>query len=701
MITLSKFKTNTLKHFNKKLFCVNKCEPFRVVVLGGTGTFGSIISSRLCKDPNIQLILVARDKEKLNKLQKTLQKLSAYPIETYSLDLSTTKLSTSIQELKDRCPLNLVIHTCGPFVDYKVAEYCLRYGWNYIDLADNASFVNNFSSKFHSKALEKEILMVSGASTVPALSSAVIDFFLPKFSTLESVETSISIGTKTPKGLSTALSVLSYAGVHFKTLQNSRMNNVIGWGYPGSKITTFAGIPNKRMVSYCNVPDLELFPKYYKSLKNLEFRAGIELIPLQMGITFLSFIYTILNKIGIVNSSSGSNSSTDKVKHFQSLFTNFIAKAFLPLLNSKILQNLFGTSDGGMKVTLTGFPKNDENNKNDNNKRRKIKINWYLCGSNGDGPHVPSTPPILIASKLAKMKNDRLSIPSSTTTTTALYGAFPCIGLFSLSEFVNNLKEQQIHTLYHEETEEDKDNFYMKPFAYGLGKEMIDKFNSNIINFHIYGGIVEGFMKVKRSSRFFQNILATLGGLPKGGGGGGRRGGNLNIEDNNLLSEFEKSISLQNMINDRNDSNSQKVGWAKVKVEVDNSNWRRTFSIDINNNEVKHQKLDSVWSIKNGLIVESFLGSCFSFGFQLRPIYSDDNNQKIIGFEHITKRMYIHLKSFMIPIPSFLALTANGKTIECDSISGSPGWYAVVEVKSPLFGFLLGYEGFVVIKSNK
>lgn len=70
----------------------------------------------------------------------------------------------------------MVINTCGPFqtANYKIVEDCIDAGVNYIDLADGRQFVKNMS-QFNAKALEKNVTVITGASSVPGLSSAVIE----------------------------------------------------------------------------------------------------------------------------------------------------------------------------------------------------------------------------------------------------------------------------------------------------------------------------------------------------------------------------------------------------------------------------------------------------------------------------------------------------------------------------------------------
>ena len=72
----------------------------------------------------------------------------------------------------------VLINTCGPFqtANYGVVENCLATQTNYVDLADGRDFVVGMK-KYHEEAKQKGITMITGASSVPALSSAVIEKF--------------------------------------------------------------------------------------------------------------------------------------------------------------------------------------------------------------------------------------------------------------------------------------------------------------------------------------------------------------------------------------------------------------------------------------------------------------------------------------------------------------------------------------------
>ena len=132
-------------------------------------------------------------------------------------------------ELQNLNP-DIVIHTAGPYQgqDYRVARACIQTGSHYIDLADGRDFVQEFDD-LHEAAKRKDVLLVSGASTLPGLSSVVIDSLRDKFKSIQAIEISIAPAHQTPRGASTVAAVLSYCGMPFKVLVDGKWVTKYGW----------------------------------------------------------------------------------------------------------------------------------------------------------------------------------------------------------------------------------------------------------------------------------------------------------------------------------------------------------------------------------------------------------------------------------------------------------------------------------------
>ncbi len=142
----------------------------KILILGGYGNFGKRISTSLAK-AGLSIIISGRDQRKASYLTELLAK--KFPNSLVEVAVIDTKKNFS-QALKELNP-HLVINTAGPFQtsDYSIAKDCISQSIHYIDLADGRDFVREIST-LDQLAKNSGSLVISGASTVPALSSAVL-----------------------------------------------------------------------------------------------------------------------------------------------------------------------------------------------------------------------------------------------------------------------------------------------------------------------------------------------------------------------------------------------------------------------------------------------------------------------------------------------------------------------------------------------
>src|ERR1700758_4846478 len=139
-----------------------------VLVLGGYGFFGHRISAALASTASLRVLVGGRDLGRAN----TAARAMGLPFEqAVALDAHDNYLA----EVLRRLHVDVLIHTAGPFQgqDYSVARAAIEAGCHYIDLADGRQFVAGVAS-LSALASAAGVMVVSGASSVPALSSAVI-----------------------------------------------------------------------------------------------------------------------------------------------------------------------------------------------------------------------------------------------------------------------------------------------------------------------------------------------------------------------------------------------------------------------------------------------------------------------------------------------------------------------------------------------
>lgn len=359
----------------------------RVLVIGGYGNFGQFISRQLAREADIQVLIAGRNIVKAQTLATHIAAVhTPIPVQ---LDIHKNLPAT----LQQQQP-HIVIHTSGPFQGqgYDVAQTCIAHGCHYIDLADARAFVSNIP-KLDAQAKDNNVLICSGASSVPALSSAIIDHYRNEFRTLESVEYAISTAQKTSRGLATTAAVLSYAGKPFDTLHQGHMHSVFGW--QDLRMRHFFGL-GQRLLGNCDVPDLALFPHRYPDLRDIRFQAGLEL----KLVHFVLFGLAWCVRAGVLRSLQP------------------LAPALLRI--SRLLDP-FGSDSSGFYMLLSG--------KDAAGHARQIRFD--LLAEKGDGMLIPCIPSILLALKLARGQVN-------------VTGAQPCMGLITLDEYLAALSEFSI-----------------------------------------------------------------------------------------------------------------------------------------------------------------------------------------------------------------------------------------------------------------
>jgi saccharopine dehydrogenase-like NADP-dependent oxidoreductase len=364
----------------------------KVVVLGGYGNFGARICRALAGNPGIELVVAGRNIDKARALAQQLGAQAA------ALDGADPRLADALRE----SGVGLVIHTAGPFQgqDYHVASSAARAGCHYIDLADGRRFVCDFGSRVGDAFKSAGRSGISGASTVPALSSAVVQEALPKFSQLESIDVCIAPAQRAPRGAATLEAVLSYCGAPIQVWCEGRWQALHGWADPA--LVRFARLKARRG-ALCDIPDLELFPMRLAGVQSVMFRAALE-----VGLTQSLFaMLAALRRSGVL-------AAPERLA------------ALLHRCGSWV--DWLGTPDGGMVVRLRGRGLNGE----------PLGLAWKITAPNHHGPEIPCMAAIVLARRLA----GGATLP---------VGAMPCMGLISLQDFTPEFERWGMHTSWTEE----------------------------------------------------------------------------------------------------------------------------------------------------------------------------------------------------------------------------------------------------------
>src|SRR5262249_21800737 len=153
------------------------------LVLGGYGHFGALVSRALAGDSRIEVVVGGRDEAKGDAFARSIGARSMV------LDANGSDLAERLRGEG----IGLVISTAGPFQgqDYRVARAAIAAGAHYVDIADGRDFVCGIA-ELDADARGSDVLVASGASSVPALSSAVLDRIVPRLARIDAIDIGIS-----------------------------------------------------------------------------------------------------------------------------------------------------------------------------------------------------------------------------------------------------------------------------------------------------------------------------------------------------------------------------------------------------------------------------------------------------------------------------------------------------------------------------
>jgi hypothetical protein len=350
----------------------------KTLVLGGYGNFGARICRALAGDPSIELLIGGRDVRRAQSLAAEL----GGGAQGVAIDIGAQGLAQSLRE----ADVELLIHTAGPFQQqsYGVAEAAAAAAVHYIDLADGRRFVGDFPGAMDPTFRTAGRSAISGASTVPALSSAVVDHLCDGWNRIDAIDICIAPAQTAPRGRATLAAVLSYCGEPIQVWNEGRWQPQIGWASPERVV--FSRL-RPRLGALCDIPDLEVFPQHYKVARRVMFRAAIEIGIAQRAFAILAALRSA-RLIGRPARLAG--------------VLNHAARAL----------DFMGTSTGGMVVRVEGV---DASN-------RAVRRAWHVTAGNDHGPEIPCMAAILLTRRLARGQD----LPT---------GAFACMNHLRLVDF--------------------------------------------------------------------------------------------------------------------------------------------------------------------------------------------------------------------------------------------------------------------------
>jgi saccharopine dehydrogenase-like NADP-dependent oxidoreductase len=430
-----------------------------VLLIGATGTFGSRLAQNLSSIAGLHLLLTSRNIERaqavIDNIAKTNPKASLQALQFGSQN----NLSALLNQHKPW----LVVDATGPFqlMSYDTPRAAIAAGAHYLDLADGAEFLKGFAAALNTAAREKNVVAISGTSTTPALTTAVVDQITKGWKRVDSIDMVLVPASHTSVGVALIKGMLAQAGGDITTFKHGALATVKSW--LGTKRHT---IRNLGTFSAAPIETIEPFimPERYKVTSRIMFRAGLPSKAEQWGIQCFALL-----------------------RHF-GIFKN--AAALSPLMaKGRSFTRHFNNDRSGMTVQATGL---DEQGK-------WTEKTWTMLAEKGDGPHVPTL--AIVAATRMLMANE---LPS---------GAQVAIGTIPLERFDAELKPFAISTTVssHEARKE--------PFAAAIGSAGWTTLPTALRHFHSDAArpIWNGIAQIEAGKNPLARIVSRMIGLPKSG----------------------------------------------------------------------------------------------------------------------------------------------------------------------------------------
>lgn len=241
-------------------------------------------------------------------------------------------------------------------------------------------------------AQERGLVALTGASTTPALSAAVVAELTDGWKRVDAIEAAITPGGASEVGQSVIEAILSYAGRPIAVWRGGRLDTIVGWG--SAERWDVPGL-GPRWVSPVETPDAELLSRRFDVRDRVRFLAGLESNAEHFGMLGLALVLRGIPQPRTVA----------KLLHGARRFTR-------PFCGDK----------GGMVVRVAGLGQDGA----------PTRMQWSLLAERDDGPYTPT---------LAAVAAVRALLECGVKT-----GARPCIDVLKLADIEKEMSNFAITT---------------------------------------------------------------------------------------------------------------------------------------------------------------------------------------------------------------------------------------------------------------
>ncbi len=248
-------------------------QQLRILIVGGYGFFGSRLARLLADEDGLTILLAGRSKSNAEAFCRTVAGRAAIIPEVFDRD-------SDVEGTLKRLHPDIVVDAAGPFQNYgenpyRIVEAAWACGADYTDLADATDFVCGIG-RLDRSARERGRFAISGASTCPALTAAVVRHLAADLAGVVGVEGGVAPSPHVRVGLNVIAALASYAGRPLRLLQNGKETGAVAVVDSRRHVVAPPGVPplDERLFSLIDVPELRLLPAAWPELKSIWFGAG-------------------------------------------------------------------------------------------------------------------------------------------------------------------------------------------------------------------------------------------------------------------------------------------------------------------------------------------------------------------------------------------------------------------------------------------
>lgn len=325
----------------------------RVLILGGYGVFGGRLARLLADEARLVLVIAGRSRAKATAFCAGLEGDATVEAAVFDRDTDPEP------QLRTLAP-NLVIDATGPFQGYgedpyRLVRSAIVLGIDYMDFADGADFVTGIT-RLDAEARAREVFVLSGVSSFPVLTAAVLRRLSEGMARIETVTGGIAPSPYAGVGRNVIQAIAGYAGQPVRLTRGGHP----AAGHALTETRRYTVAPpghlqlDSTLFSLVDVPDLQVLPPEWPGLREIWMGAGPVPEVLHRALMCLAWLV--------------------RLRVLPSL------APFAGLFHFAINRLRWGEHRGGMFVEVTG----------QDAAGRTATKSWHLIAEGDDGPLIPA-----------------------------------------------------------------------------------------------------------------------------------------------------------------------------------------------------------------------------------------------------------------------------------------------------------------------